>query len=116
MKISNRRILRTSALDLAKIGLYRLVMSEQDDLACLAGAGFTSGEPENLFCLSEYKKGEKGCEVKSFDKIKAFELLIELGKVEQAKGDDGDAFLESFNNSCSKLNYQLPTKDADGYE
>ncbi|MCD8328957.1 MAG: hypothetical protein LUC25_07700 [Ruminococcus sp.] len=116
MKISNRRILRMDALDLAKIGLYRLVMSEQDDLANIAGSNITSSEPENLFCLSEYKKGEKGCEVKSFDKIKALELLIELGKVEQAKGDDGDAFLESFNYSCNKLNYQLPTKDADENE
>lgn len=115
LKLSNKRILATSAVDLAKIGLYKLIMSSQTDLAGLASNNIPANKAE-LFCLSEIKRSDKGCEVKSFDKIKALELMIELSKIELSKGDDGEGFLQSFAKSCEKLNVCSSKKEADENE
>lgn len=115
-KFSNKRILRTSSADLAKIGLYKLIMSEQTDLARLTVSDMVLTDSAELFCLNEIKRSDKGCDVKSFDKIKAIELLIELSKIEQAKGDDGESFLQSFKASCEKMNLSSASKEADENE
>lgn len=115
LKLSNKRILSTSAADLAKIGLYKLIMSSQSDLAGLTSDNISANKAE-LFCLSEIKRNDKGCEVKSFDKIKALELMIELSKIEHSKGDDGEGFLQSFVKSCEKLNLRSSSKEADENE
>lgn len=112
-KLSTKRILKTDASDLAKIGLYRLIMSEQSDIARLAEADGVSSSSSELFCLSEIKRSDKGCDVKSFDKIKAIELMIELSKIEQSRNDDGESFLQSFKDSCEKLNLSTASKEAD---
>lgn len=115
-KFSNKRILRMSSADLAKIGLYKLIMSDQTDLARLTENDGLITDSSELFCLNEIKRSDKGCDVKSFDKIKAVELLIELSKIEQAKSDDGESFLQSFKDSCEKLNLSSASKEADENE
>lgn len=115
-KLSNKRILRTSASDIAKIGLYKLIMSDQTELARLTESDRLITDSKELFCLNEIKRNDKGCDVKSFDKIKALELLIELSRLEQARGDDGESFLQSFKTSCEKLNLSHQSKEADENE
>ncbi len=100
---SVRRVLKTDAKDIAKYGLYRIITSSQKDLAAISAVSETSSDLSELYNLAEVKRTDKSCDVKSFDKLKAIELMIEIARLEREESDSGESFFKSFMQSCEKL-------------
>lgn len=112
---SVRRVLKTDAKDIAKYGLYKIISSSQKDLAAISAANEIPGNSAELFNLAEIKRTDKSCDVKSFDKLKAIELMIELARLEREESDSGESFFKNFMQSCEKLGEQsIESEDVDG--
>lgn len=114
-KISARRILRLSAADIAKLGLYKFLMTGGREIASLSATEKIPDDAE-LFCLSEIKKTDKSIEIKSVDRIKAAALLIELARIESESSGDSESFLKSFRAACDDLNRKADAADSADYE
>ena len=116
-KFSMRRVLNTSAKDLAKYGLYKIISSSQNDLAALSSQDLSNRSGNELFNLSELKMTDKSCDVKSFDKIKAIELMIELAKLEREESENDDSFFKSFMKTCEDMrDKDMGVKEVDALE
>lgn len=112
-KITNTQ--KNEAVELAKTGLHRLCFGCINDAAILA-ANYEKLSAEDilaldLFNVSEMKRLKDGCfEIKFFDRIKAFEKLLEIGNSQ----DDGNKISEFY--SALELGAKNLTESCDSGE
>lgn len=100
--ISNRRILKSKASDLAKLALYKLMFS-----GCEGGsldAELSEYKGDGLLCLSEIKQTDKSTEIKYVDRIKAASLMIELARLEGESEEASDSFFKRFKAAADEIN------------
>lgn len=97
------------ASELAKLALGKILFSDRSEIFKMA---LCSGEEinlksvnnENLMAVSEIKKNKDGStDIKFFDKLKAAEIMFEIGREENENQDSGTAFLEGFLKSAKQI-------------
>lgn len=108
-KFSDKKICSMPASELAKLALGKILFSDRSELFKLAlcsseETNLKSVNDENLLAISEIKKNKDGStDIKFFDKLKAAEIMFEIGREENENQDSGTAFLEGFLKSAKEI-------------
>ena len=114
-RFSDRKIRSTSAVELAKLALGRMLFSDKSDairlsLSDSSDLSMKSLNSDGLFAVSDIKRNKDGgVDLKLFDMIKAAELMFEIGKEENGNEETGANFLEGFLKSARQLSLSQET-------
>ncbi len=114
-RFSDRKIRSTSAVELAKLALGRMLFSDKSDairlsLSDSSDLSMKSLNSDGLLAVSDIKRNKDGgVDLKLFDMIKAAELMFEIGKEENGNEETGANFLEGFLKSARQLSLSQET-------
>ena len=114
-RFSDRKIRSTSAVELAKLALGRMLFSDKSDairlsLSDSSDMNTKSLNSDSLLAVSDIKRNKDGgVDIKLFDMIKAAELMFEIGKEENGNEETGANFLEGFLKSAKRLSLSQDT-------
>ena len=114
-RFSDRKIRSTSAVELAKLALGRMLFSDKSDairlsLSDSSDMSMKSLNSDSLLAVSDIKRNKDGgVDIKLFDMIKAAELMFEIGKEENGNEETGANFLEGFLKSAKQLSLSQDT-------
>ncbi len=114
-RFSDRKIRSTSAVELAKLALGRMLFSDKSDairlsLSDSSDMNTKSLNSDSLLAVSDIKRNKDGgVDIKLFDMIKAAELMFEIGKEENGNEETGANFLEGFLKSAKQLSLSQDT-------
>lgn len=108
-RLSDRKICSMPAAELAKLALGRILFSDKSEAVKLSldkSSEINTGllSEENLFAVSEIKRNKDGsADLKFIDRLKAAELMLEIGKEENENEESGTEFLEGFLKSAKQI-------------
>lgn len=114
-RFSDRKIRSTSAVELAKLALGRMLFSDKSDairlsLSDSSDMSMKSLNSDSMLAVSDIKRNKDGgVDIKLFDMIKAAELMFEIGKEENGNEETGANFLEGFLKSARQLSLSQET-------
>ncbi len=116
-RFSDRRVCRTPASELAKLAIGRILFSDKSEAVGLVLKDGSEGNDENLrseslYAVSEIKRNKDGStDIKFYDKLKAAELMFEIGKAEIENEESGSEFLEGFLKSAHQISLSRSEDD-----